>query len=408
MITAFWGELFQYPIPLELSHSYCSNKCAYCFAKLNNPNRKAEVAKVANQLKNYHHKKDMISLLMQNKQAVCVSNKTDPFAQSNYLIAVPQIDTLLELDIPVSFHTRGGKRFDEFYSKRNIKKTLFYISICHTDDSIRKKIEPGATEIAYRWEMVKMLIDDGHQVVVGLNPFVQEWVNCDSYLKSLIHSGVKNVVIQPLHLNSEQLKNMSEKEQAAMSEKIITNAKKRDSPYEYAVKQFVNTLISNGINAFDTQNFNETNIMDCWHKGLPGATFKTYYDFYHWCLKNKEDNEAVFFDEFYNFIKPEAFIESEKYPIYQYITSVDRRYRKTNQSGKSIDRLLTFRELCELIWNDESSTKSLNRVSQFAIFGEINTEKQMVLEAEENGNLIYVFNRNGFEYSLTKNVKKYD
>ena len=88
--------------------------------------------------------------------------------------------------------------------------------------------------------------------------------------------------------------------------------------------------------------------------------------------------------------------------------SVDRRYRKTNQSGKSIDRLLTFRELCELIWNDESSTKSLNRVSQFAIFGEINTEKQMVLEAEENGNLIYVFNRNGFEYSLTKNVKKYD
>jgi DNA repair photolyase len=410
MINPFYGELFSYPIPLELSHNYCSNKCAYCFANLNNPNRRAEVSKVANQLKKFNIKNDMVSVLLQNKMAICLSNKTDPFAQSNYKIAIPQIDVINEMEIPISYHTRGGKRFDEFYSKRNIPKTLFYISICHTDDVIRKLIEPGATDLNYRWELAKMLQDEEHEVVIGLNPFVKEWIDKDLFIQKCITYGIKNVVIQPLHLNPEQNKNLSETETNNIGEVILSNARKRNSPYYEDVKIFIDDLVSLGINAYDTQNFNKSNIMEAWHKGLNNATFKTYYDFYHWCLINKDDNEAIFFEEFYNFMKPDIFIEDQKYTLYNYITSLDRSFRKTRQRGKSIESKMTFKELCLMIWNDETSVKNISRNESFAIVGEIDNKKRFILESDENDNLIYSFNKNNFEYQLFNplNLIKYD
>ncbi len=348
--------------------------------------------------------------MLQNKQAICISNKTDPFAISNYQVAIPQIDILNELEIPISYHTRGGKPFDDFYKKRNIPKTLFYISICHTDDELRNRIEPGATSIQYRWDMAKMLIDDGHQVIIGLNPFVQEWVDCEVFIKECEKAGVKNVVVQPIHLNSEQILNLSKKELDNIGGNILTNAKKRDSPYYYAVKQLIDSLISKGINAYDTQNFNESNIMEAWHKGLNNATFKTYYDFYHWCLKNKADNDAIFFEEFYDFIKPDFLDDDIKYPIYNYITSVDRRYRKTRESGLSIPNRLTFKELCLFIWNDMGSVRNITRNETFAILGEITEDKELIIEADENGNYIYAFNKAGFEHVLIHpiNINKYD
>lgn len=409
MINPFFGELFLYPIPLELSHNYCSNKCAYCFANLNTPDRKADVSKVANQLKKYPEKSDITSILLQNRQAICISNKTDPFAVSNYRVAIPQIKTLIALDIPIAYHTRGGKPFDEFYAENKIPKSLFYISICQTDEAIRKRIEPGATPLEYRWQMAKKLIADGHEVVVGLNPFVQEWIDIELYIKNIMGVGVKNLVIQPIHLNGEQILNMSQKEQDAMTENVLTNAKKRDSPYYYAVKTIVDRLLSLGVNAYDTQNFNDSNVMDAWHNSLKGGTFKTYYDFYHWCKKNKADNDAVFFEEFYEFMKPEFMAEETEYQLYQYITSVDRSYRKTRQSGKSVKPKMTFKELCLLIWNDPESTKNLSRNDKFAIAGEMEG-KNLSVEVDENDNLIYAFNKNGFEFKLFHPLKlnRYD
>jgi DNA repair photolyase len=398
MINPFFGELFLYPIPLELSHNYCSNKCAYCFANLNNPGRTADVQKVANQLKKFQSSDNLTSLLLRSKAAVCISNKTDPFATSNYRIAIPEIKTMLAMDIPIAYHTRGGKYFDEFYSG-GIPKSMFYISICQTDDAIRKKVEPGATSIEYRWDMAKQLIQDGHQVVIGLNPFVQEWINTETFIKNIQDAGVKNVVVQPIHLNNEQTKNMTNRELEAIGETVLANSKKRDSPYYYGVKILIERLTDMGINAYDTQNFNKTNIMQAWHKGLGGNTFKTYYDFYHWCLINKKNNDAVFFDEFYDFMKPAMFEDGKEYPIYQYITSTDRRYRKTIESGKEIKRLMTFKELCQIIWNDPDSLKNISRSDKFALVG-THDGGDLVLTGDDEDNLIYAFDDIGFEYRL--------
>ncbi len=405
MIVPFFGELFLYPIPLELSHNYCSNKCAYCFANLNNPNRKAESGKVANQLKKFNQKDDLTSLLLQNGAAICISNKTDPFAVSNYRFAIPEIRTMIELGIPIAYHTRGGKPFDQFYKETDIPKSLFYISICQTDEEIRKRVEPGATSIARRWEMAQFLIRDGHQVVIGLNPYVHEWNKAETFIQNVIQAGVKNVIIQPIHLNSEQIRNMSAAEMEAMGTTVLENAKKRESPYYYGVQALVDRLLSLGINAYDTQHFNSSNIMEAWHTGLQGKTFKTIYDFYHWCLKHKKDNDPVYFEEFYEFMKPSFLDEEKPYTLYQYITSLDRRYRKTQQSGMSIKHKMTFRELCLNIWNDNEGAKNISRSEKFAMVGELEN-KVLSLEADENENLIYAFSNKGFDFRLVnpKNV----
>lgn len=408
MITPFFGELFFYPIPLELSHNYCSNKCAYCFANLNKPDRTADVIGVANQIKKMSTGKSLTAGLLRSKAAICISNKTDPFATSNYRIAIPEIKTLIQMGNPIAYHTRGGKHFDEFYENNKIPKSLFYISICQTDDEIRKKVEPGATTIEYRWAMAKKLVKDGHQVIIGLNPFVRQWNDTKIFLKNVKAAGVKNVLVQPIHLNSEQIVNMTAKEQKAMTDEVLTAAKKRYSPYADEIEDLINKLIAAGVNAYDSQNFNKTHIMDAWHKGLGGKTFKTYYDFYHWCRKNKKNNDAVFFEEFYDFMKPEFFEENTEYTIYQYITSIDRRYRKTRQYGLTIKSKMTFRELCLMYWNEEKNVKNISKIDNFALIAEIKDE-QLIVTADENGNYMYAFNDKGFEFSLINpiNVNTY-
>jgi len=394
MIQPFFGELFRYPVALELSHNYCSNKCAYCFANLNTPDRKANVQGVMNQLANHEQRSDITSLLLQKKIGICLSNKTDPFAASNYQIAKPQIEILNELDIPIAYHTRGGKHL----IIDSIKPTLFYISICHTDDAVRKKIEPGATTIEYRWELAKELISKGHQVVIACNPFVTEWVDEDIYIKNLNDSGVKYIIAQPIHLNNDQLLNMDSREIFDM-QKIVKESMKKENKYQKECRSFIDKLLLLGFTVYDTLNFNSTNIMNAWHHGLKGKTFKTYYDFFHWCLKNKQNNEAVFFDEFYDFIKPNFLEEHQEYSLYQYITSIDRRYRKTRQSGLSVKQKMTFKELAQTIWNDNRFPNHLSRVNQFGIVGEIKN-KTLFTEVDENNNLIMCFNSNNFANTL--------
>jgi DNA repair photolyase len=53
LIEPYWGEFLISPIPLELSLNYCSHKCAYCFANLNDPKRTSDVKAIMRFLSDY-------------------------------------------------------------------------------------------------------------------------------------------------------------------------------------------------------------------------------------------------------------------------------------------------------------------------------------------------------------------
>ena len=84
MIVPYWGEFLVTPAPLELSLNYCSNACGYCFANLNEPDRRADMQALMRLLADYHDRSTYVAALLKAGYPTVVSNRTDPFANTNY------------------------------------------------------------------------------------------------------------------------------------------------------------------------------------------------------------------------------------------------------------------------------------------------------------------------------------
>ena len=244
MIEPFAGNLLNSPIPLELALNYCSHKCGYCFANLNQPDRQADVDAIMKSIrKMYSGESEAItSAFLREKRPVCLSNRVDPFATSNYAIATPIVELLTQLGVPVQLQTKGGigKAKDALFSVAEmIKHSVWYVTISQTDDAIRKAIEPGATSIKDRFDMIQKLKAMGHKVVVGVNPLVKEWCDYKEMGKMLTDAGVSHVYLQRLHLNNDQIKELSEREKNAMGLEVIKQASKRKNTFEEPDTQYV-------------------------------------------------------------------------------------------------------------------------------------------------------------------------
>lgn len=225
-LDVFYGEFLVSPIPLELSFNYCSHKCAYCFANLNKPDRWADVKAVTRLLQDYRNRETLTAQLLKDGYPVLISNRVDPFAASNYQQAVPIITTMAEMGIPVAIQTKGGRGIDDVLSA--LPPSAWYISISTLDDSIRKRIEPGAPTIDSRFELIEKLTSKGHHVSLGLNPLVPEWCpNPEALLSRAKDAGAKGVWAERLHLNHKQVANFSERERTMMTDPVITRAQKR-------------------------------------------------------------------------------------------------------------------------------------------------------------------------------------
>ena len=110
MIEPYWGELLTSPCPLEMSLNYCSHKCAYCFANLNKPDRKADAARISRFIADFRNRKSWAATLMKNQYPIVISNRVDPLAVSNDAIALPLTQQLVEIGCPVAIQTKGGRK----------------------------------------------------------------------------------------------------------------------------------------------------------------------------------------------------------------------------------------------------------------------------------------------------------
>ena len=377
MITEFYGELLVSPIPLELALNYCSHKCAYCFANLNKPDRTVDVKGLLSQLKNYPNQNNLTAHLLREKYPVLISNRVDPFAISNYQITLPVIETLAGLDIPVSFQTRGGKGIDE--ALQIVKKpTLWYISICQTDDAIRKQIEPGGSRLEERWELVAKLQAEGHNVVLGINPLVPEWIDLDILFEKLRTHNIKNVWIGRLHLNNDQQNNMSEREKQAIGQVLLGRAKKRglsDVDLAYHA-QFSQMCEAEGIAVYHTGGSHETNYFDIYHQTYE-KTFPTMQGFMNTIWQTKQDGDLVRFSEFLNYVNPH--LPTGDFALRGYIASVFRVYKHFSLPTK-----FSFTNLLDMFWNDERIGKNMSTFPNFSY---------AVMQDAETDELDYVYDQ---------------
>lgn len=387
MITAYSGEFTISPIPTELTLNFCSHKCAYCFANLNNPNREVDIAALISQIKNHGNQNNLTAFFLKEKYPIVFSNKVDPFALSNYRQSLSILELFAHYELPVCFQTKGGSGVDEALDLINPSK--WYISISMMDDSVRKKIEPGAPTISSRFALIEKLLSQGHSVSVGVNPLVEEWCpteEAEELLKTLKGIGVIDLWVEGLHFNHRQVAGMSQKEKDACGADVISRACKKSSRLDEAyLKWFCSEANNFGFNTFSMNQPLHSHYFDSYHKTYPGRTLKTHQDFINKLIDEGIDREIKFSD-YYEFMRSN-FFEDRFSDCDGYVYSIARNIHK-----KLPERIRSFREILRTYWNYPEIAKSLAGNTLFRVLRDRDADGDVDL-IDEEGNLILWFSK---------------
>ena len=387
MIQAYAGEFTVSPIPLELSMNYCSHKCAYCFANLNQPGRTLDVNKVINQIKGCKDSTTLTGYLLANGYPVLISNRVDPFAETNWRQTLSFIEMLQANGNRVTFQTKGGKGVDDALQLLD-GPTHWYISISFWDDDLRKKIEPGAPSIGDRIKLIEQLKTEGHHVSVGINPIVEEWLpayDFDSLIHALDEVGVEDYWLEMLHLNHKQIANMSDKELVNIGEDVINDAKKRNIDQTYKVychsqlRNYGHTVYASG------QPYPSKYMSYYSELGLKGI--KTNQEFVNYCFEKYPNGGEIKFGEYYEFMK-EGFYEMPFSEADGYAYRVARNVYK-----KHVDQpIKTLKDVLAFYWdNPHEVSRSIGSNGLFSVLSYVENQEIMEFLCNEDGKIILYF-----------------
>lgn len=249
MIVPYYGEFLVSPAPLELSLNWCSHNCAYCFANLNDPTRTGDPKQVMRFLARYNDADTLEAQLLQHGYPTVVSNRADPFALSNEKHIIPIIRAMQGLNLPVVIQTKGGRKALE--TAKWLKPSVWYISIESDTDALSKLLAPGAPPTSERLQLIRDITAIGHRVVVGVNPCVEEWIkNPIAFLQTIKTAGAEGVWVESLHLSRDQTKNLTTKQEAALTAPIIEFAMKKVDEYTPFVHDFREHVVAEGMEVF--------------------------------------------------------------------------------------------------------------------------------------------------------------
>jgi DNA repair photolyase len=390
MIDLLTNALLLSPIPIQYTGNYCSHKCVYCFANINNPKRKTDIAKLNSLLKNYKNRSDLTSYFMREKYPIIISNNIDPFSKSNQPFVNDLIYTLKDLGIPVVLATRGGVGTEIL---KDLSPTVLYVSIPYDSEEKRQKYEPHAPSLEQRYELIDFAIKQGHKVICSINPFNPKFAENPIPIAEKVNNlGVKSILINKLHLTSPQQANLTDKEKAIMGEDLLIECK---------IKGFTSEWLNNAIKLHEYTTENEMNLIgfdsglsqsnyiefkQCYTKLLP-----TIYDWFNWCALNKKENEIIYFEEFYNFFSnllPNTDTDLSKYIVNRY-----------NLKDKDFYKTMDLRNILHLLW--EHPNLNIGLAKHFPVFSYVKKQYSNKLDYlydnEHNKTMIYTpynFNTN--------------
>lgn len=388
--TVYYGEFLMSPLPLELSFNYCSHKCAFCFANLNKPDRHADVKATINLIGQYRQRTTLAAKLLQAGHATVVSNRVDPFAVSNDRQALPVLEMMASAGLPVALQTRGGRGVDEALAF--LAPSVWYVSIGTLSEDVRKRIEPGAPTIADRFDLIAKVKAKGHRVVVGTNPLLEEWCPDPGKLFAKCKdAGAEGVWIELLHLNDEQLANMTPRERQGIGPEAIAVARKRrkrsDAAYFLDARE---TALDHGLEVFSGQQSNRSEFFKPYEETYK-ATYPTLQGFLNWCHDHKPNGSLVTFEEFCAYALP--MLPEGELSIGYYLGASSAKLL----AKKPMVNRMTFRDLLSVIWSEHSAKANLSRMNAFAFAADIHRDGSWTMLTDENARPLYLFSRDGFQ-----------
>jgi DNA repair photolyase len=322
-LVPYFGEFLLVPWALELSLiEPCDYACRFCFAILGDRGRKhygrstgnhaSGVKQALSLLQNAHKRKTLEAFFINNKYPILMSNRTDPFGRKNRVQSLAFIEITQEMGIPLAFQTKGLIKHDLDFDRimDMIPPSWWYVTISQDDDALRQRIEPGATQIEYRYELIQELTRRGHKVCLGWNPFVPEWVSdFEKFLQRAWDAGAEQIAIQMLHLNDSNVRQMTEREKQDLHggdlewwNKIQS---KKKSPEDWQ-QPFRDAHMMASEMGFKHITYDPQQTVDPWEDVIPlyGKTLPTVQQFVAHCHRTLNPGDPVFFDDWLNWCLP--------------------------------------------------------------------------------------------------------
>lgn len=383
MIEPFFGEFLIHPAPLDATLSYCSHKCAYCFANLNHPKRGYAEAKTYSLLNNLDQRQSLAAALLRDRYPVVLSNRVDPFAATNHRAALPLLQHLISRMIPVTIQTRGGRGVDQALSF--MPPSVWYISIPYLSEDLRQRLEPGAPPIEERLDLIRTLRTLGHSVNVGINPLVPEWQPDPAPLiEAIAAAGAWGVWVERLHLNRKQVSRMSAGEQEHMGTAVLQRAQQYKSS-QLDLDHFHltrATAVAAGLEIYSHGQPNPSRFWVPFERQYP-QRFPTLQGWINHL--NQHGQKVASFDDFAAYMTPR--LPDGELPLGYYLGATSRDIFRR----RTVPRTMTYKDLLALIWADPRTKYSLVRSPAFAFVRE--GDRQAV---DDGGRPWLAYSRQGF------------
>lgn len=200
MVVGNEGERCLYPTRLDTYGCGCQHNCGYCYArslldfrKLWNPSQPS----VANINKIRH----TVRTKLKRGEIVRLGGMTDcfqPLERENG-ITLQTIKALNEMGVGYLIVTKSDLVAEpEYLAAMDRELAHIQVSITSTDESISRKIEPGAPPPTARIKAVETLQEKGFDVAVRLSPYVREFVD----LEVINKIRCDKVLVEFLRVNS--------------------------------------------------------------------------------------------------------------------------------------------------------------------------------------------------------------
>ncbi len=396
MLDLYWGEFLITPIPLHLSLNYCSHKCGYCFANLNQPGRQVALQPIMNLLADYQKRDTPVAKLLTAGYPVCVSNLVDPLATSNVEASMPILRLMGELDIPVQIQTKGGKQRDVDELLSFLPPSVFYVSIAMTDDNLRAAIEPNAPTIPDRLNLLRQLSAHGHKVVVGLNPLVPGWLpDPRPLLEQVKAAGATGVWVERLHLSPRQQATMTPRERAAVGADPLARARLRgpDGVELSHFNQARSSATDMGLEVFSIGQGIRSLFFQPYEQTYP--TFPTMQGFINLCHEGSFGGRLITFADFCSYFEPRLPAWSGN--INHYIGAVARAVGREDRGGAKLPSPASYRDILRLIWSDRRIRQCPARYACFGWAFERQPSGQNIQLVDAEGLPLLVFVPSGMD-----------
>lgn len=395
-LTMNWGGFMLNSCSPILLNFYTCSRCTYCFATLNEPNRKVYPEQVVNTFLNYKKQdkdgkwqiKTLVGHLLREGYPILYSNLIDPFSVENVKTSYQIIPMMVDMGIPFSLQTKGGKHI--YPLLKDMPPIVWYISIAIDPDreDIRKRVEPGAPPTWDRIKLIQYLVQAGHSVLVGINPIVPQWLpDPEKLIAPLAKAGVSGAWMQPLHLSRNQVKRMPDSYKEGLGEETIEMGLNFRKYPEMLEKCHEARAIADryGIPTYNGQQRERSDYFAPYRKYYK-KTYPLMQDFVNYCYDTKQPGDIILKDEFLDFFVPQ--LPRGVWSLRDHLNAIAIQQLLY---GKYIPQRMSYKRLLSYCWKYPETVLSPVNVDCFGWAGKYNPDEENWIEYEHDGDPILVF-----------------